>query len=361
MTTTLPILTPATLTPEREDAHRRLMNAAMMGELAKVKKILREDPTIYKAIDGQTVSFPAVNSGRHDVVRFLLEEMPASAEDKAVLARGNANMPPLVRSAIERHDTDTVNLLLKYDASCTFDKSKEGMSLLMLALFYSQAEAAQTLLDRGADPLEYSTSYNRNCLHWASYSSLAGIKLIYPHTSHMLEVPDDRGYTPLIAAANASNPESVQFFLDQKANVLAIDNTGNTAIHRSIGNMRDHDNDAEAVIMITALLKAGAPIDAQNNKGETALMHAEQLGLYKTTAMLLAHGANAALIDKSGKTMMDHIATDNIDRRADVQSMLQEIAAQKQREEIAVAIQTALKGTATKTPVMRKIVLRRAP
>lgn len=352
---------PNVLDPQRKDAHRRFMNAALMGQLGEMKEILRADPTIYKAADGQSVATPAVTNGRHDVVRFILEEMAASPEDKAIIARGDINMPPLVRTAIERSDSDTVKLLLKHDTTSTHHKSKEDMSLLMLALFYRQIDAAQTLLARGADPLEHSASYNRNCLHWASYSSLAGIELIYPHTAHMLEVADDKGYTPLLAAANSPNAESVAFFLAQKANVLAIDNEGNSALHLTANDIPDRDNDTRSVSMMTALLAAGTPIDAQNDKGETALMRAEQLGLYKAANMLLARGANTAIIDKSGKTMMDHIAADNTDRRADIQNMLQEAAAQKHRQEIAAAAQTAFKGTATKTPVMRKIVLRRAP
>ena len=113
--------------------------------------------------------------------------------------------------------------------------------------------------------------------------------------------------------------------------------------------------------MTAALLDGGCCIDIQNNRGETALIRAEELGAYKTADLLLARGADIMIADKSGKTAMDYVSPTKPERLMRYQNIAQEIAAQKQRQDIKAAAQTAFKGTGTKTPVMRKIVLKRAP
>lgn len=355
------------ITSQREDMHRRFLNAAIMDKLDEMKDILAQDPSIYKGINGETAGFLAVHNNRHEIIHFLLEEIPASLEDKAIISRGDLDRPPLARIAIERSQSDTTNLLLKYDTTCTHHKSKEGISMLMLALFYNQIDAARTLLDRGANATEVSINHQRSCLHWASYAGIEGIKLIYPHTSHMLETTDEKGYTPLLAAAQSHTPESVAFLLAQKANIHATDLNGCSALHLATNDRRgqttdrDETRDNKAYAVMTMLLDAGADINLQDNGGQTALMRAEMLGLRKTADMLIAKGADLSLNDKNGETVLEHVKENDAARWSEIQHLQQSAAEKKIRDNIDAIAKAAFNGTQVKTPLMRKIVLRPAP
>jgi ankyrin repeat protein len=67
---------------------------------------------------------------------------------------------------------------------------------------------------------------------------------------------------------------------------------------------------AEATREVVALLlDAGAPIDAVDNRGRTALMTAAELSRGEVVELLLARGADRTTADKSGKRALD-LATD---------------------------------------------------
>ncbi|WP_298772463.1 ankyrin repeat domain-containing protein [uncultured Shewanella sp.] len=54
--------------------------------------------------------------------------------------------------------------------------------------------------------------------------------------------------------------------------------------------------------VINRFLEAGFPINQVNNQSYTSLMVAAYNGQYKTTQLLLQHGANACIQDKRGNT-----------------------------------------------------------
>jgi ankyrin repeat protein len=70
--------------------------------------------------------------------------------------------------------------------------------------------------------------------------------------------------------------------------------------------------DGAAGEVIELLLAAGAPIDAVDNRGRTALMIAAELGYGAIVDMLLARGADAAIADGSGKRAADLAANASV-------------------------------------------------
>ena len=67
---------------------------------------------------------------------------------------------------------------------------------------------------------------------------------------------------------------------------------------------------AAAQRVVDLLLARGAPIDAADNRGRTALMIAAELGRGEIVGVLLRNGADRALKDKQGKTALDLAAND---------------------------------------------------
>ena len=57
---------------------------------------------------------------------------------------------------------------------------------------------------------------------------------------------------------------------------------------------------------------AGAPIDAIDNRGRTALMIAAELGHGDVVDLLLGRGADRSIADKSGQRAQDLAANDGI-------------------------------------------------
>jgi len=70
-----------------------------------------------------------------------------------------------------------------------------------------------------------------------------------------------------------------------------------------------------ALDVVKLLLDAGAPIDAIDNRGRTALMMAAEVNDAAVVEALLGRGANRTIIDKSGKQAADFAASDTLRAR----------------------------------------------
>jgi ankyrin repeat protein len=70
-----------------------------------------------------------------------------------------------------------------------------------------------------------------------------------------------------------------------------------------------------ALDVVKLLLDAGAPIDAIDNRGRTALMMAAEVNDAAVVEVLLGRGANRTIIDKSGKQAADFAASDTLRAR----------------------------------------------
>lgn len=145
------------------------------------------------------------------------------------------------------------------------------------------------------------------------------------------------GITPLIAAAYNGNQPVVDILLRHKADVAVVDSTGKSAIvyaaargfTRIVSQLLDagidvnavyanrltvlswaagHADDvpeSEAATLVASLLDRGAKPDIADDRGQTTLMIAAEMGHDEVAGILLALGANSALRNKSGQTARD--------------------------------------------------------
>jgi ankyrin repeat protein len=157
-------------------------------------------------------------------------------------------------------------------------------------------------------------------------------------------LPGRSGVTPLAAAAYKGSGRIVDLLIARGATVDALDSTGKSAItyaaargfalivrrlldagvdpKRAYGNgltalmwaagHEDGVGDGAAGEVIELLLAAGAPIDAVDNRGRTALMIAAELSYGAIVEMLLARGADRAIADASGKRAVDLAASESV-------------------------------------------------
>jgi uncharacterized protein len=157
-------------------------------------------------------------------------------------------------------------------------------------------------------------------------------------------LPGPSGVTPLAAAAFKGNGRIVDQLITNGADPNVMDTTGKAAMTYAAGRgfalivrrlleagvdpRRAYGNDLTALMwaagsedgvgaraamdVVEMLLVAGAPIDAIDNRGRTALMIAAELGHAEIVDLLLGRGADRSIADKSGKRARDLAANQSI-------------------------------------------------
>jgi ankyrin repeat protein len=102
---------------------------------------------------------------------------------------------------------------------------------------------------------------------------------------------------------HADRGDVVRLLARAGADLNAQDEKGNTALHET------HYPEIAA-----ALIKQGADVNARNNEGETPLMTTYSLDVMK---LLVASGADVHAKDSGRKTALDHVMDREIDGQAE--------------------------------------------
>jgi hypothetical protein len=108
---------------------------------------------------------------------------------------------------------------------------------------------------------------------------------------------DETGWTALMIASVAGNPEAVSMLLNSGAYVDRKDGHGNTAL---IGASAVRFNMKREPEILRMLLSKGANVETTNDLGESALMWAAKAGDPEAVDVLLKSGANPRRTDQSG-------------------------------------------------------------
>jgi hypothetical protein len=148
---------------------------------------------------------------------------------------------------------------------------------LLEAIRARDVAAVQVALDAGADP-NAPAEFARTPLHLAVRESTKATELLLSRGANP-NVSDGDGRTPL----HLANGDSAALLLKHKANFLAADRQGNSALHTA----------AESdVAMCRLLIEAGLPTDVRNNAGLSPLHFAALEGNRNTAEYLLSKGAD---------------------------------------------------------------------
>jgi uncharacterized protein len=199
---------------------------------------------------------------------FLTRGAPIDARN---LAGGTA-----LYAATENERQATVALLLAKGADPNLP-GRSGVAPLSAAAFKGNDRIVEQLIARGADP----------------------------------DITDATGKAPITYAAARGFAQIVQRLLD--AGVDPGRGYGNdlTALMWAAGH--DDGVGARAAIEVSRLLlDAGAPIDAIDNRGSSALMIAAERGDAAVVEFLLNRGADRSIADKSGKRAFELAASEDV-------------------------------------------------
>lgn len=249
--------------------------------------------------------FSAAEKGCIDLTRKLL------ADGASLQARDRLGATPLSRAA-KAGETQIIELFLAHGAAIDA-RDLDGSTALFLAAEADRPAAVETLIAHGAN----------------------------------VDLPGRSGITPVGAAAFMGSEQLVRLLLDKGADANTVDGTGKTAIcyaagrgfpavvrrllDRGVDPNKRYGNDLTALMwaagytdeagvndmdeILKLLIERGAHVDDIDNRGRTALMIAAATGHTSAAELLLSHGADAALRDKSGKSAGDLAANEALRAR----------------------------------------------
>ncbi len=267
-------------------------NPFICKDLEAKRQMLSRQPTVR---DLNFMLFDAVKSGCADLISDLL------AAGAAVEARDRFANTPLVLAAAAGQN-EAIELLL--DAGARIDhRNLTGSSPLLRAAMDNRRRTAVLLLQRGADP-NLGNGKKLTALHAAAYNG--NHRLVEALLEHGAEpdAVDTSGKSPAIYAAARGFVEVVDRLID--AGVDPARRYGNdlTLLMWAAG----HSNDTprkDGVETVRRLLDRGAPIDAADNRGWSALMIAAERGHGEIMGLLLERGADPSLRDDQGRRAVD--------------------------------------------------------
>jgi RNA polymerase sigma factor (sigma-70 family) len=103
--------------------------------------------------------------------------------------------------------------------------------------------------------------------------------------------------TPILGAAQSGNVEIVKLLIDAGADVSVRFKDGRTALHKAA--------EVKSGPTTELLISEGVELDVAKNTGETALHFAAWGRSREVVAILVAHGANVTTKDQKGRTPLD--------------------------------------------------------
>lgn len=279
-----------------ESRGHTLLEAARLGDLARLKKALTPDLAAFRhPFTGDTVLHLAVASGsakRKQVVELLLRRnVPVDEPNKLSLT-------PLHVAADKGH-TEVVELLVKSGAKANggqaaLDRcSGDACRLLLLTCGPESGTTGPqpALPERGPAELQL--------LEAAKAGNLDLVRSLVEADAEVVNCRDvdGRQSTPLHFAAGYNRVPVVEFLLQRGADVHAKDKGGLVPLHNacSYGHYQVAD----------LLVKHGASVNVSDLWRFTPLHEATAKGKYDIVKLLLEHGADAAKKNRDGNTPLD--------------------------------------------------------
>ena len=251
------------------------------------------------AIERNTALFQAADAGCLALARRLIEAGASLA------ARDGLGAMPLAHAARAGH-RDLVEFFLAQGAAIDA-RNLAGATALFSAAENDRGPIVLLLLAKGAD-VNLTGRSDLTPLAAAAYNGNDRVVAALLEHGAKPDALDTTGKAPILYAAARGFTPVVRRLLAAGVNPKRVYGNDLTALMWAAGyepGYGEHD----AVDVVALLLDAGAPIDAVDNRGYSALMIAAEGGHAAVAQALLAHGADRDLKDKAGKRARDLAAS----------------------------------------------------
>ena len=277
---------------------REIHEAATLGDLDKIKKLLDENPGLANAKDRKG-STPLHWASSKVVAKLLI------AGKADVNAKDKDGWTPLHKAA----NKDVAELLLNRGADVNAKDGYWMYTPLFEAAWSGKKDYVELLLAKGAE-VNAKARFGETPLFKAAWSGKDVVELLLNKGAEV-NAKDNNGETPLFNAASSDHKDVVELLLAKGAEVKARSKGGKTPLFNAASSGRKN--------VVELLLNKGAEVTAKDEDGTTPLFNAASYGHKDVVELLLSKGAEVNAKDEDGKTPLHKAAFYG---RKDVASLL---------------------------------------
>ncbi|MFO7876409.1 MAG: ankyrin repeat domain-containing protein [Desulfovermiculus sp.] len=276
-----------------------LRQAAVEGEAEDVRLHIQQGANVHAVDDDQNTALHVAAREGHQEVALVLVESGADVQ-----ARNTWNAAPVHYAAGYGH-LNVAELLINHGTPKDLLReehalNEKGSGALHYAVMNESKEAAKYLLEAGIK-VDVRDDQGRTPLHLAAMEGDRSLlNLLLKHGAD-LDARDDQGFTPLHLAVVHWQPQIVETFVDRGAKP-GWEHVGPTLLIQAV--------EEENISSLEYLLAQGIDINAQSEKGYSALHAAAATGEPSLVDFLLDQGADPNLQDAQGNTPLSLAAED---------------------------------------------------
>jgi len=278
-------------------------DAALNGDLAKVKELIQKDPTLLNS-KGRNDKAPihwACQGGHLEIVKFLVEK------GAPVDSLNNVKETPLVYAAEGGYKGVAVYLISK-GANVNAPTVRDQFPI-QYAVWAGKTDLVMLLAEKGADVTRKEDN-DWTLLHDAAWGESVELVQLLLTKGLKADVATKDGRTPLHNASMGGNVEIIKLLIKKGANPNAVTEGGWWPLCLAVD--RGHK---EAVAI---LLAAGARVDVRTKEGSYTPLHIACVRGYGDIAnQLIAKGADVNPKDALGKTPLSYACCYGNNRIAD--------------------------------------------
>ncbi|XP_059488485.1 uncharacterized protein LOC132204174 isoform X2 [Neocloeon triangulifer] len=270
----------ADLSAVDKDGDDALSLACLTGKLDNAQYLLSLNGFFSvgkKGKHGKTAFHFAAQKGHLAVAKFLL------SKGADVNALDVDNDTPLTLAA--RFSNEEMCRYLVDSGAHLTAVDKDGDDALHLASMNGKLDNVQYLLGLNGFGVEKKGKQGKTALHWAAQKGHIAVTKFLLSKGADVNVRNDDNDTPLTLAARFSNEEMCRLLVDSGANLSAVDNDGNDALHLAC-----LDGKLDNVQYLVGL--NGFSVGKKGKQGKTALHLAAQNGHIALAEFLLSKEAD---------------------------------------------------------------------
>jgi ankyrin repeat protein len=285
-----------------------ILDAAVIGDLEKVKALIKDNPNLVLSKDetGRTPLDYAELYHHTNLFIWLRQHGARSWRERNAPTNATILMAPRsfsseIHDAVRNRDLEMVKAILKNNPDLVSSKD-DGMTPLhwvCRAEIQHQVITYSMNMNSSATGTAEQNNAATGTTRFASSNVFAIAKVLIANGAE-INVKDNFGETPLLLAAYSGYIDVVQLLLDNKAEINSKANDGAIPLH--LAAAKGHKD------VVELLLANKAEVNAKDNDGWTTLHYAASGGDKDVVELLLAKGLDVNAKANDGRTPL-HLAT----------------------------------------------------